>query len=96
MPIGIDPKSRRPIITDLTPPHRDKTIGVHGVGEIFSKNEFDDYKRKQEEELFILSSAVSLLLRIIMNNEMADDAEAGNGMDFGDIVESLEYLGVEV
>ena len=94
--IGKDPKTRRIIVTDLVPPHRQKTKGVHGVGEILSKKEFADYKRKQEEELFILSSAVSLLLRIIMNNEMADDAEVSNGMDFGDIVESLEYLGVEV
>ena len=28
----IDPKTRRIIISDLTPPHKDKTTGVHGVG----------------------------------------------------------------
>ena len=46
----IDPKTRRIIVTDLTPSHKNKTKKVHGVDEILSKEEFDDYKRGQEEE----------------------------------------------
>ena len=49
-PLRIDPKTRRIIVTDLTPPHRQKKKGVHGVDEILSKEEFDDYKREREEE----------------------------------------------
>jgi len=45
----IDPKTRRIIVTDLTPSHKNKKKGVHGVDEILSKKEFDDYKREQEE-----------------------------------------------
>jgi len=48
--IKIDPRTRRIIITDLTPSHKDKSKDVHGVGEILSKEEFDDYIRKKEEE----------------------------------------------
>ena len=28
----IDPKTRRVIVSDLSPAHRDKATGVHGVG----------------------------------------------------------------
>jgi len=50
MAFRIDPKTRRIIISDLTPPHKNKKKDVHGVGEILSKKEFDDYKREKEEE----------------------------------------------
>ena len=50
MTYRIDPKTRRIIISDLTPPHKNRKTGVHGVDEILSKKEFDDYKREREEE----------------------------------------------
>ena len=50
MALRFDPKTGRVIVSDLTPPHKNKTTGVHGVGEILSKKEFDDYKREQGEE----------------------------------------------
>ena len=71
----IDPKTRRIIVSDLVPPHRQKTTGVHGVGEIFSKEGFDDYKRKQEEEdaLRDLMSEYNA----IMENEVHDSNRRG-------------------
>ena len=48
----IDPKTRRIIISDLTPSHKNKVTNVHGVGDstVLSKKELDDYKRQQEEK----------------------------------------------
>lgn len=50
MTYRINPKTRSLIVSDLTPAHKNKTKRVHGVDEILSKKEFDDYKRKKEEE----------------------------------------------
>ena len=52
MTYRIAPKTRRIIVSDLTPPHKNQATGVHGVGDstLLSKTELDDYKRKQEEE----------------------------------------------
>ena len=73
----IDPKTRRLIISDLTPSHKDKDTGVHGVGDstVLSKKELDDYKREQEEadELNDLMSEYNA----IMSNESFDSNRMG-------------------
>ena len=52
MTYRIDPKTRRLIISDLTPSHKNQSTRVHGVGDghVIGSKEFDDYKRQQEEE----------------------------------------------
>ena len=52
MTYRIDPKTRRIIVSDLTPEHKNKASGVHGVGDgtVVGSNEFDDYIREQEEK----------------------------------------------
>jgi len=75
MTYRIDPKTRRIIVSDLTPAHKNKTTGVHGVAEIMSKKEFDDYKREKEEkeELAGLTAAYNA----IMENEPHDSDRRG-------------------
>lgn len=70
MPLNrIDPKTRRIIVSDLTPPHKDQTTGIHGVGDgtIIGSDEFDDYKKQQEEEDVLRDMETEY--KIIMENE---------------------------
>jgi len=73
----IDPKTRRIIISDLTPSHKNKATNVHGVGysTVLSKKELDDYKRQQEEKDTL--NNLTAEYNAIMVNESANSNRMG-------------------
>ncbi len=70
----IDPKTRRLIVSDLTPSHRQRTTGVHGVGSgtILSSKDLNNYKDEQEEKHFFSDSLLKSLLSVILDSDWTD------------------------
>ena len=61
-----NPKTRDIIVSDLTPPHRNRKTGVHGAGtnSLLNSGDLDAYKDEQEEEIWLLKRIIKTLLRI--------------------------------
>ena len=78
MALRFDPKTGRVIVGDLTPSHKNKTTDVHGVGTgtIVGSNEFDDYKREQEEEQLLRD------LEAQYNTLMLNERHSSNRMGY--------------